>query len=81
MHAVSENLTVSISDHFLVVSKDNIKIINKQKLFKREKIFYKESLVAEVINIEWKSLLEIEKGSPNISFKNYNKKMKEVINT
>ena len=81
VHAVSRNLTVSISDHlpqFLVVSKDNIKIINKQKLFKREKNFDEESLLAEVININWKSVLEIEKGNPNLTFENYNKKMKEV---
>ena len=65
----------------LVVSKDNIKKINNQKLFKREKNFDKESLVAEVINIDWKSVLEIEKGNPNLTFENYNKKMKEVINT
>ena len=44
VHAVSGNLTVSISDHLpLVVSKDNTKIINKQKLFKREKNFDKFS--------------------------------------
>ena len=54
VHAVSGNLTVSISDpQFLVGSKDNIKIINKQKLFKGEKNFDEESLVAEVININW----------------------------
>ena len=64
-----------------MVSKGNIKIINNQKLFKREKNFDKESLVAEVINIDWKSVLEIEKGNPNLTFENYNKKMKEVINT
>ena len=64
-----------------MVSKDNIKIINKQKLFKQEKNFDEESLVAEVININWKSVLEIEKGNPNLTFENYNKKMKEVINT
>ena len=78
VHVVSGNLTVSISDH---LSKDNIKIINKQKLFKREKNFEKVSLLAEVININWKSVLEIEKGNPNLTFENYNKKMKEVINT
>ena len=32
-------------------------LINKQKLFKREKNFDKESLVADVININWKSVL------------------------
>ena len=64
-----------------MVSKGNIKIINNQKLFKREKNFDKESLVAEVINIDWKSVLEIEKGNPNLTFETYNKKMKEVINT
>ena len=70
---------VSISDH--LTQNNNIKIINKQKLFKREKNFDKESLVAEVININWKSVLEIEKGNPNLTFENYNKKMKEVMNT
>ena len=34
-----------------------------------------------VININWKYVLEIEKGNPNLTFENYNKKMKEVINT
>ena len=55
-----------------------IKKINKQNLFKREKNFDKESLVAEVININWKSVLETEKGNPNLTF---DKKMQEVINT
>ena len=41
VHALSGNLTVSISDHFLVVSKDNTKIINKQKSFK-DKVRLKE---------------------------------------
>ena len=50
-------------------------------IFKREKNFDKESLVAEVININWKSVLEIEKGNPNLTFENFNKKMQEVINT
>ena len=59
VHAVSGNLTVSISDH----------------------LPDKESLVTEVININWKSVLEIEKGNPDLTFENYNKKMKEVINT
>ena len=65
----------------LVVSKDNIKKINKQKSFKREKNFDEESLVSEVININWKSVLEIEKGNPNLTFENFNIKMHEVINT
>ena len=64
-----------------MVSKDNTKIINKQKLFKREKNFDNESVVADVININWKSVLEIEKGDTKLTFENYNKKMKEVINT
>ena len=54
MHAVSANLTMSISDHL-------------------------PSLVADVININWKPVLEIEKGDTNLTFENYNKKMKEVI--
>ena len=64
-----------------MVSKDNIKKINEQKLFKREKNFDEESLVSEVININWKSVLEIEKGNPNLTFENFNIKMHEVINT
>ena len=63
-----------------MVSKDNIKRINKQKLFKRENNLDKESLVAEVINNNWKSVLDIEKGNPNLTFENYNKKMQEIIN-
>ena len=64
-----------------MVSKDNIKRINKQKLFKREKNFDKKSLIAEVININRKSVLDIEKGNHNLTFENYNKKMQEIMNT
>ena len=81
MQFLEISLCLSLITFFLVVSKENTKIINKQILFKREKNFDNESLVAEVININWKSVLEIEKGNPNLTFENYNKKMKEVINT
>ena len=55
-HAVSGNLTVSISDHLpqiLIVPKENIKVTKKQILFKRDKNYDKVSLVTDFINITW----------------------------
>ena len=70
MQFLEISLCLSLITYLLVVSKDNTKIINKQKLFKREKNFDKGSLVAEIININWKSVLAIEKGNTNQTFEN-----------
>ena len=54
--AISGNLTVSISDHLpqiLFVPMDDFKPPKKQNLYKREKNFDKESLVAHFINVKW----------------------------
>ena len=75
------SLCLSLINYLFGGIKGNTKIINKQTIFKREKNFDKESLVADVININWKSVLEIEKADTNLTFENYNKKMKEIINT
>ena len=80
MQFLEISLCLSLITYLLVASKDNIKRINEQKLFIREKNFDTESLVAEVINTNWKSVLDIEKGNPNLTFENYNKKMQEIIN-
>ena len=56
-YAVSGNLTVSISDH---LPKDNMKNAKRQHLFRREMNFDKESLVADIININWDSVLSLD---------------------
>ena len=83
-HAVSGNLTVSISDHLpqiLIVRKENIKVTKKQILFKREKNYDMVSLVADFINIDWNDVLNIDEANPILSFDNFSKYANEVIDT
>ena len=71
-YAVSGNLTVSICDHlpqFLVIPKDNMKNAKRQNLFKCEKNFDRESLVDDIINIDWGSVLSLDQ----VNIRNANK--------
>ena len=81
-HAISGNLTATISDHlpqFLIVPKDDIKVLKKQNLFRGDKNYDKASLVSEFINIDWKSILKLDEANPATSFDNFNKKINEII--
>ena len=53
--------------------------MKRQNLYKRDKNFDKESLVADFINIDWDSVLSIDQANPIISFDNYIKKTNEII--
>ena len=74
-HAVSGNLTVSISDHLpqiLIVPKENIKVTKKHILFKRDK---KYDQVTDNIN----SVLIIDEANPIVCLNNFSRKANEVI--
>ena len=63
----SGNITVSISDlrpQFLIVPKSLNRICHKRKIYKRDtKNIDKENFIADIINIDWNSVLEIGKAT------------------
>ena len=73
----SGNITVSISDHmpqFLIVPNSVNRVCYKQKIFKRDtKNIDKENFIADIINIDWNPVLDIDKNDPNFSFNNFDK--------
>ena len=76
-HIISGNLTISISDHLpqiCIVPHNNLNKRKKTNFFQRPKKFDKENLVADFINVDWNSTLEINKANPMESFDNFNKK-------
>ncbi|MEO2220739.1 MAG: reverse transcriptase family protein, partial [Nitrosopumilus sp.] len=80
---ISGNITASISDHlpqFLIIPKENYHPPKKHNLFKRDmKNFDKETFVAELININWNTILSITKGDPNHSFDMFNNKINQLL--
>ena len=83
-HAVSGNLTVSISDHLppiLIVPKENNKVTKKQILFKREKSYDKVGLVTDFVNINWDTVLNVDEANPIVCLNNFSRKANEVIDT
>ena len=50
-------------------------------MFKRDKNFEKESLVADFINIDWDSVLSVDEGDPIASCENFIEKTNSIIDT
>ena len=52
----------------------------KHKIFKRDlKNYDKASLIADVININWHDILEMEKGDVNLSYNAFDNKVNEIL--
>ena len=72
---MSGNLTLSLSDHlaqFLIIPIEFNYDSKKEKLFRRNtKNFDREHFFRDLLDIDWTSVIKIEKGDPNISFNNY----------
>ena len=81
---LSGNLTTSISDHypqFLIIPTENPKTTKKHNLFKRDfQNFDRINFVAEILNVDWNSVLSIEKGDPDNSFNMFDAKINEILN-
>ena len=71
----SGNLTISISDHlaqFLVIPLDTCFTPPKMNKFKRDtKNFDRENFFLDLLSIDWKEVIEIDKRDPNYSFTQY----------
>ena len=83
LRAKSGNITVTISDHmpqFLLTPKTINRVYNKQKIYKRDtKNIDRDNLIADVININWDTVLEMNKCDPDYSFNNFDKKINEIL--
>ena len=81
---ISGNLTITISDHlaqFLVIPKKHPKIHKKQNIYKRDtRHFDRENFIADLLEIEWHSVLELDKNDPNISFNSFETRVNNIIN-
>ena len=81
---ISGNLTITISDHlaqFLVIPKKHPKIHKKQNIYKRDtRHFDRENFIADLLEIEWHSVLELDKNDPNISFNSFETRVNYIIN-
>ena len=80
---VSGNLTISLSDHlaqFLIINEQNCKIPIKHNIYKRDtKNYDKANVIADLLEIEWPKVLDIEKNDPNSSFNNFETILNNVI--
>ena len=81
---ISGNFTFSISDHlaqFLIMPRPDKRLPRKHNILKRDlKNYDKASLVADITNLNWHDILEIEKGDINHSFDSFDQKVNEILN-
>ena len=79
VRAKSGNITITISDHmpqFIIIPKIINRVFNKHEMYKRDtKNIDKVNFIADVININWDTVLEVNKCDPNYSFNNLDKKL------
>ena len=79
----SGNITITISDHmpqFIIIPKNIKRVSNKHLMFKRDtKHIDKVNFIADVINIDWDAVLEMNKCDPNYSFNNFDKKINDIL--
>ena len=79
----SGNLTLSLSDHlaqFLVIPLDTCFVPPKVSKFKRDtKNFDRENFFLDLLSIDWKEVIEVEKRDPNHSFMQYFTTINELI--
>ena len=82
-NCVSGNFTFSISDHlaqFLIVPSSKKNFLKKNKIMRRDmKNYCREDLVADVVNVDWPTVLEPWKNDPIHSFTNFDKKKDEIL--
>ena len=79
----SGNITVSISDHlpqFLKIPKTINRVLNKHKIYKRDiKNMDNENFIADIINVNWNTVLQLDKSDPNHSFNKFEKRINEIL--
>ena len=82
-NCISGNFTFSISDHlaqFLLVPLDERKTPKAHNIKVRDTRNYcHEELVADIINVDWNTILVSEKVDPNHSFQIFNDKVNAIL--
>ena len=80
---MSGNLTLSLSDHlaqFLIIPIEFNYDSKKEKLFRRNtKNFDREHFFRDLLDIDWTTVIKIEKGDPNLSFNNYEVTLNKLL--
>ena len=84
MEGLSGNLTFSISDHlaqFLIIPSHKHNQDHKsEKVYKRNtKNFDRENFILDLLEVNWKDEIQIEKGKPSFSFQKFETKLFSVI--
>ena len=84
MEGVSGNLTFSISDHlaqFLIIpSHKHNQDRKSEEVYKRNtKNFDRENFILDLLEVNWKDEIQIEKGKPSFSFHKFETKLFSVI--
>ena len=83
LDGISGNLTITLSDHlaqFLIINEQNYKIPLKHNFYKRDtKQYDKASLIADLLELEWPKILELERNDPNFSFNSFETNVNTVI--
>ena len=82
-NCTSGNFTFSISDHlaqFLIVpTSDNRPLKVHNIKVRNTKNYSHAELVADIINIDWLTVLEEDKADPNHSFQRFHEKINEIL--
>ena len=79
---VSGNFTFSISDHlpqFLILPGEMKAPPSKHNILRRKKIYVREELVADVVNIDWIKVVSPEKMDSNFSLNSFKDTIYEVL--
>jgi len=65
---------------FLIIPKSINRVLYKHKIFKRDiKNIDKENFIADIININWDKILELDRGDPNHSFISFENKINQTL--
>ena len=80
---ISGNITLSISDHltqFLLIPMNFVYVPSKIYLYKRDtKNFDRENFLLDLLDIDWSSVIKLEKEDPNYSFNLYENTPNTII--
>ena len=83
LDGISGNITLSISDHlaqFLIIPLEYKTTIHRSDKYKRDtKNFDRENFILDLIEVDWKAIIKIQKKDPNLSFNEFEKKLNSVI--
>ena len=80
---ISGNITLSISDHlaqFLLIPMNLVYVPSKIYSYKRDtKNFDRENFLLDFLDVDWSSVIKLEREDPNYSFNLYANTLEKLI--